>query len=101
MLRLVQVAPPSVLRQIPVPVAANTPDAYRLGSVGRPFSTNSVRVTPDGEVVVKGPAMFRGYLGEPLSAEMMTPDGYYRTGPLVSGTSMVAGRAEEFSPPAS
>ena len=66
----------------PVPVAANTPDAYRLGSVGRPFSTNSVRVAADGEIVVKGPAMFRGYLGEPLSADVMTPDGYYRTGDL-------------------
>jgi long-chain acyl-CoA synthetase len=66
----------------PVPVAANRPDAYRFGSVGRPLALNSVRLTPDGEVVVKGPAMFHGYLGEPRNPEAWTEDGYYRTGDL-------------------
>lgn len=64
----------------PVPVSANRPDAYRFGSVGRPFRINATRIADDGEVLVKGPALFGGYLSEGRPAERMTTEGYYRTG---------------------
>ena len=64
----------------PVPVAANRSDAYRFGSVGRPFRLNDVRIGEDSEVLVKGPAMFSGYRGEDREAGRLTSDGYYRTG---------------------
>jgi long-chain acyl-CoA synthetase len=66
----------------PVPVAANRRNMFRLGSVGRPFALNDVRISPDGEVIVKGPAMFSGYLGEGMPAACLTADGYYRTGDI-------------------
>src|SRR5687768_3262598 len=64
----------------PVPVAANRSNAYRFGSVGRPFGLNEVRIADDSEVLVKGPAMFREYRGEGTPLERFTADGYYRTG---------------------
>jgi long-chain acyl-CoA synthetase len=64
----------------PVPIAANRSDAYRFGSVGRPFRLNQVRLSADGEVLVKGPALFRGYVDEGMPANRVTADGFYRTG---------------------
>lgn len=64
----------------PIPVAGNRPGDFRLGSVGRPFTGNDVRLSDDGEVLVKGPAMFRYYEGEARRPEHFTSDGYYRTG---------------------
>jgi long-chain acyl-CoA synthetase len=62
-----------------VPVAANTPAHRRLGSVGRPLAPNVVRISDEGEVLVKGPSVFSGYLDDPNVARF-TADGYYRTG---------------------
>ena len=64
----------------PVPIAANRSNAYRFGSVGRPFTLNQVRLADDSEVLVKGPAMFQRYRSEAAPLERFTPDGYYRTG---------------------
>jgi len=64
----------------PVPIAANRPSDYRLGSVGKPFAINQVRITQENEVLVKGPTNFSGYLDEAFPAERFTSDGFYRTG---------------------
>ncbi len=63
-----------------VPMAANRPTAYRFGSVGRPFPANEIAFADDGEILVRGPGVFRGYAGEAPGAGPFTPDGYYRTG---------------------
>lgn len=64
-----------------VPVAVNRPDAFRFGSVGRPFAPNVVRLADDGEVLVRGPGLFHGYCSED-AADCFTPEGFYRTGDL-------------------
>lgn len=64
----------------PIPVAANRSNAYRFGSVGHPFTLNSVRLGEDSEVQVRGPAMFAEYRREGKPSERFTADGYYRTG---------------------
>ncbi len=48
-------------------VCLNTPDARRIGTVGRPLARAELRLADDGEVLVKGPRML-GYLGEPPQA---------------------------------
>ena len=45
-------------------VCLNTPQARRIGTVGKPLPHLEVRVAGDGEVLVRGPRML-GYLGEP------------------------------------
>jgi acyl-CoA synthetase (AMP-forming)/AMP-acid ligase II len=66
--------------------AANPPDLgrRRLGTVGLPTGTRwRLAGEPIGEgrlLEVTGPGLFRGYLGQPaLTAEALTPDGWYRT----------------------
>ena len=64
----------------PLPVAGNRPEVFRVGSVGKPFVGNDVRISDEGEVLVKGPTMFQGYAGEAPASNRFTADGYYRTG---------------------
>ena len=47
-------------------VCLNTPQARRIGTVGRVLPHARLRLAPDGEVLVQGPRML-GYLGEPGS----------------------------------
>lgn len=46
-------------------VAVNTPDAVRPGSVGRILDTVDVTIADDGEVLIGGPQVMRGYWGAP------------------------------------
>jgi long-chain acyl-CoA synthetase len=63
----------------PLPVAANRPNAYRFGSVGRPLSPNVVRLAEDGEVLVKGATRFKRYVEDDASVDR-SPSGFYPTG---------------------
>ncbi len=63
-----------------VPMAVNRPDAYRFGSVGPPFPMNQIAFADDGEILVKGPGVFSGYLNDPGGSSPFTADGYYKTG---------------------
>lgn len=66
-----------------VPIAANRPEAFRFGSVGQVFAANDLRIAADGEILVRGPGLFDGYVGnEPASADLFTEDGFYRTDDL-------------------
>ena len=62
-----------------VPMAANRPDAYRFGSVGQPFAASAIRIAEDGEILVHGPGLFDGYVGQP-APDAFTQDGFFRTG---------------------
>jgi long-chain acyl-CoA synthetase len=61
----------------------NTVDAVRFGTVGKPLPGTEVRLAPDGEVLLRGPHVFKGYFKDPdATATAMTPDGWLRTGDL-------------------
>ncbi|WP_224387665.1 long-chain fatty acid--CoA ligase [Pseudonocardia sp. ICBG1293] len=59
-------------------------DAYRdrAGTVGRPLPGTTVRIDDDGEILVRGPHLARGYRGDPQATADSFVDGWFRTGDL-------------------
>lgn len=63
-------------------VTLNTPDAARVGTVGRPLPGTAVRVSDDGELLVKGGQVGEGYWHDGAPTPATTPDGWFATGDL-------------------
>jgi long-chain acyl-CoA synthetase len=60
---------------------SNTLDAQKLGTVGRPIPGCTIRIAPDGEVLVKGHMVFQGYWNnQAATSEMIDSDGWLHTG---------------------
>lgn len=64
-------------------VTANTARAFRAGTVGRPVADTEIKVAEDGELLVRGPLVFPGYLQEDGSIKPVVDDeGWYATGDI-------------------
>lgn len=54
---------------------------FEIGTVGRPLPGIEVRISGEGEILVKGPTVTPGYYRNPrANAEAFTDDGFFRTG---------------------
>jgi long-chain acyl-CoA synthetase len=78
----------------------NRPDAHRVGSVGKPLPGAAVRIAEDGEILLSGGMIFKGYHNNPeATAEVLTGDGWFHSGDLgqVDGEGFVriTGRKKE------
>lgn len=70
------------LTETTAPCTVNTPSMSRIGSVGIPLPGTTIRVAPDGEVLVKGIGVFKGYHRNESANEAAFVDGFFRTGDL-------------------
>jgi long-chain acyl-CoA synthetase len=59
----------------------NRPDAFRFDTVGKPIPSVELQLAEDGEILARGPSIFRGYHKDPAATrEAFTDDGWFKTG---------------------
>lgn len=58
-------------------------EGFGVGMVGRAIDGVEVKIAEDGEILIKGPNVMMGYYNQPeKTAEVMTSDGYFKTGDI-------------------
>jgi len=75
-------------------------EANAPGYVGVPLAGVQVRISPEGEILIKSPGQFSGYYKQAeLTAQSFTEDGFFHTGDLgerqANGLLKITGRAKE------
>jgi long-chain acyl-CoA synthetase len=64
-------------------VSANYPGSNKTGTVGRPIENVRVRIAEDGEILVQGPCVMKGYFLRPDdTAAVISPEGWLVTGDI-------------------
>ena len=63
-------------------IAVNSPQAHKLGTVGKTLPNIEVRIADDGEILVRGPSVFKGYWNRPQETQAALVDGWFKTGDI-------------------
>ena len=77
----------------------NTPEKFRFGSVGTPVPGVEVKIAEDGEVLLRGPNIFKGYYKNEEATDEALEGGWLHTGDLGSldddGFLFITGRKKD------
>lgn len=58
----------------------NDHGARSIGSAGKPYNRNEIKISEDGEILFKSPSLMKGYYKDPAKTQEAFIDGFYRTG---------------------
>ena len=87
------------LTETTAPATVNLPDRTKIGTVGVPLPGVSVRIADDGEVLIKGVNILKGYHGNEKAMAEAVQDGWFHTGDLgdldEDGFLKITGRKKE------
>ncbi|MFK7805643.1 MAG: long-chain fatty acid--CoA ligase [Anaerolineae bacterium] len=65
------------------PITLNLPGNTKLGTVGPPLPGSQIKIADDGEILLKGPGVFKEYYkNEEATKEAFTDDGWFKSGDI-------------------
>ncbi len=70
------------LTETTAPIAANSPENHKAGTVGKPLPGVEVRIAEDGEILVRGPNVFSAYYKNEEATGSAFQDGWFMTGDI-------------------
>jgi len=63
-------------------IAVNRENDFKFGTVGKPIEGVEVKIAKDGEILVHGPNVMKGYYNKKKETEEVFSDGWFHTGDL-------------------
>jgi long-chain acyl-CoA synthetase len=71
------------LTETTAPVSVNVPSKVKAGTVGKALRSTQIMTAEDGEIMIKGPGVFKGYFkADEQTAESFDENGWFHTGDI-------------------
>jgi long-chain acyl-CoA synthetase len=80
-------------------ISANCPKAHKFGTVGKSYPQVEIKISADGELLVRGPNVMRGYFNDAKKTAESLENGWFKTGDIAEidaeGFLKITGRKKE------